>query len=496
MKFVKTLILIVLVSGLVLFFQNCGIQQNTGLLGGKESLSSVADKIVLDAPFAYDLVVDTISYNSCVGENLNTAGVHGLKLGANEGFTDSLGNGSVNAGLKLNSEFLKYVGEKVKPSYPSNIVTPAQIQNLLVNSNSNKDAYLQFAVRKAADLSVAHDLIQPNGPVVFSLPRDGVVVTNPLFQDPILTNLTKNVRFDAQGVVLAEGPRVYNLQADSTPAPIQAGFGYSNYADESFNKNQPNSSENLGIGERYSEVVRNKFNLGTAEKYILAITYGPLSLTGSETTGIDNGLNSPKRKDEKDKTKAYGRAFALQFGQPVSPAAAGWKNTGLKNVTESNLIDAAPVSGSSWACRSYVIMQQTTWNGQQLSKPSCSVLSSADLSDSIIRNQVKNLRRHYTEDAWDIGFFYDANAAFDPTKRPKDPATNVYLPLCLVPKKTECYLPTKDIVLAATDVGVNYNPATECYLTNQEGTSYLNPIDTVKAGGRCAQFASICVRTR
>lgn len=495
MKFVKTLILIVLISGLVVFFQNCGVQQNTGLLGGKSSLASVADKIVTDAPFAYDLVVDTISYNSCVGDNLNNSGIHGLRVGANEGFTDSVGNGSVNAGLKLNSEFLKYVGDKVKPSYPSSVITPAQIQNLLVNSTTNKDAYLQFAVRKAADLSVAHDIIQPTAPITFSLPRDGVVIQSPLFQDPVLTNLTKSIQFGPGGVVLAEGLRVYNLQADSTPAPIQASFGYSNYADESFDKTQPNSPENLGIGERYSETVRNKFNLGTAEKYILAISYGPLSLTGTETTGIDNGLNSPKRKDEKDKSKAFGRSFALQFGLPVSPAAAGWKNTALKSVTESNLADAAPVSGSSWACRSYVILQSGLWNSPVRSKASCSGLLSADLSDPIIRNQVKNLRRHYTEDSWDVGFFYDADANYDPTKRPKDVGTNVYLPLCLVPKKAECYLPTNTI-LPPADVGVNYNPGTECYLSNQVGTTYSNPIDTVKAGGRCAQFASICVRTR
>ena len=489
MKFVKTLLVIVFVSGIVIFFQNCSVQQNTGLLGSKEPTSTTAaDKVVLNAPFAYDLVVDTISYNSCVGESLNDQGVHGIKMGVNEGFTDNFGSGAVKAGLKLRSDFLQYIGKNLKPRYPSTVITPAQIQNVLVNSESNKDVYLQFAVRKASNLSVVQDVIQPSGPIQFSLPRDGLVLQAPLFLDPVLSSLTKNVQFGDGGVVLAEGSRVYDLQSVSPPVAIAAAFSYSGITDETLDLVQPGSTENLGIGERYSETVRNKFNLGTSEKYILAITYGALDAVGSETTGVDNGLNSPKRKVLTDLTKAYGRGFNLKFGLPVSPAAAGWKNNALKTVSETNLIDASPASGSRWDCRSYVIMKRNQWNNQQLSKPSCAGLISTDLLNASINSQVKNLRRQYLEADWDIGFFYDANTAYDPNNR-------LSRPLCLVPKKTECYLPTSEVLLAGTDVGVNYNPNSECYLTNQTGASYTNSLDVVKAGGRCAQFASICVRT-
>ena len=489
MKFVKTLFVIVFVSGTVVFFQNCSVQQNTGLLGSKESSSTTtADQVVLNAPFAYDLVVDTLSYNSCVGESLNDQGIHGFKIGVNEGFTDNFGSGAVKAGLKLRSDFLQYVGKNLKPRYPSTVITPAQIQNLLVNSNYNKDVYLQFAVRKASNLSIVHDVIQPTGPIMFSLPRDGLVVQAPLFQDPVLTSLTKNVQFGEGGVVLAEGSRVYDFQTVSPPVPIEATFNYSGITDDTTPLVQPGSTENLGIAERYSESVRNKFNLGSSEKYILAITYGALDAVGAETTGVDNGLSSPKRKVANDLTKAFGRGFNLQFGLPVSPAAAGWKNTALKTVSETNLVDATPASGSRWDCRSYVIMKQNQWNNQQLSKPSCAGLISSDLLNVSINSQVKNLRRQYLESDWDIGFFYDANTPYDPNNR-------LSRPLCLVPKRTECYLPTSETVIAGTDVGVNYNPNSECYLTNQAGTSYTNSIDVVKAGGRCAQFASICVRT-
>ncbi len=489
MKFVKTLVIIIFVSAIVVFFQNCTVQQDTGLLGSSSSgATTAADKVILNAPFAYDLVVDTISYNSCVGQSLNSQGIHGIKIGVGEGFTDSFGSGAVKAGLKLRSDFLQYVGKNLKPRYPSTVITSAQIQNLLVNSELNKDVLLQFAVRRASDLSVIQDVMQPNGPIQFSLPRDGLVIATPPYLDPLLTSLTKNVQFGEGGVVLAEGSRVYDLQGVTPPAAIEASFGYSNIADETTDLVQNGSTENLGLAERYSETVRNKFNLGSSGKYILAITYGAPETVGSETTGIDNGLNSPKRKVETDKSKAFGRGFNLQFGLPVSPAAAGWRNTALKTVSEFNLVDATPASGSRWDCRSYVVMKQNQFNNQQLSKPSCAGLVSTDLLNASISTQVKNLRRQYSEADWNIGFFYDANTPYNPNNR-------LSRPLCLVPKASECYLPTFDVVLAGTEVGVNYNPNTECYLTNKEGVSYTNPIDIVKAGGRCAQFASICVRT-
>ncbi|OFZ28581.1 MAG: hypothetical protein A2622_05675 [Bdellovibrionales bacterium RIFCSPHIGHO2_01_FULL_40_29] len=490
MKLVKTLILIILVSGLVVFFQNCSPQQNTGLLGTLESPSTIADKVVTDAPFAYDLVVDTISYNSCVGEYLNESGLHGLKIGANEGFVDSLGTGAVKAGLKLRSDFLEYVGTNVKPKYPSTVITPAQIKNVLANSSLNKDVRVQFAVRKIADLSVIQDIISPGSQTVpFSLPRDGLVIHSPLTDDPVITNLTKNVQFAAGGTVLSEGPRLYNLQSESSPSPIQASFGFSNITDETFPLENA-GTDNMGIAERYAETVRNKFNLTSSEKYILAITYGTLDAVGSETSGVDDGLSTPKRADDSDTSKAYGRSFALQFGLPTSPVAAGWKNVALKSVTESNLSDASPASGSRWDCRSYLIMKQTHWNNTKLSEPSCAPLMSSDLSDPVRAAQIKNLRRHYLETDWNIGLFYEADQLYIPAAR-GDHA------ICLVPKpsRAECYLPTQDAVIAGTDVGINYNPGTECYLSNRFGTSYSNSIETVRAGGRCAQFASICVRT-
>ena len=485
MKIVKTLTLILFVTGLLVFFQNCGVGQNSGLLGSKSTSASIADTTFANVPFAYDMVADTISYNSCVGENLNSAGISGLKIGSNGGFVDSTGTGALKAGLKLRTEFLQYLGKNITPTYPSNIVTPAQIQSVLANSTLNKDAALQFAVRRKVDLSIVKDVIQDSLTTPINSARDGTVFNASLAQDPVGTNLAKNVLYGPGGVILSEGSYIYNLQSDATPAPIEASFGYSNIADETYSKtNLATDSENLGYGERYSEVVRNNFNGATGPNNQIILT----STFGQRSAGVtaDNGLSTPKQSVPAKKGFAFGRGYALQFGLPANTVAAGWKNTVLQQVMETNLIDGTPVGGAGWSCENYLIMRQTEINGSDLSKPSCSPLTSSDLVDPNVSAKVKRIRRHYLESSWYIGFFYQANELLGSNPR-------LSHKICLVPKATECYLDTTTVV-PPTDVGVNYNPLTECYLYNRFGTSYIGSITSVKANGRCAQFASVCTR--
>jgi hypothetical protein len=481
MNIVKTVAIVIFITGLFVFFQNCSVQQNTGILGSKDSTATIVDKVNATAPFAFDLAPDTISYNSCVGEQLNNQAIHGLKIGVNEGFVDSTGSGAVRGGLKLRSDFLQFVGANLSPRYPSDIITPAQIQSLLTSSKANADTHIQFAVRKKGDLTVVPDLINPTSNAI-SLLRDGKLIPFPLNLDPVATKLAKNVQFGKDGLVLSEGPRIYNLGEDSSATPIEASFGYSSISDETFGfQGIVGDAENFGMGERYSEVVRNRFNLGTDDKYILTTSYG------SNTGGSDGGLNSPRRLDPKVTGRAYGRSYALTFNIFASPSAAGWKNNSLKNVVEYDMATNSIVSAAPWECRSYVIMQQKQWNNTKMDKPSCSPLLASDLANATIATAVKNLRRHYLETDWSIGLFYDAN-------QPYIPGARSLQPICLVPKVTECYLPTNNNIIAGSDVGVNYNPTTECYLYNRVGTTYTSTLDVVKANGRCAQFASICVR--
>lgn len=488
MKLVKNFALIFILSTAMLtFFQNCSPSQNTGLLGGKSSGISEVQAINKDAPFAFDLVADTISYNSCVGVDLNRSGIHGIKIGVNEGFVDPNGTGAVKAGLKLRTDFLQYIGQKVTPIYPSSVITASQIQYILQNSTSNANAFIQYSVRKRSDLSVVLDLINPSSSSSFTVTpgRDGQIESANLTTDPVITEITKNVQFNESGTLLSEGPRIYNLYSASAARPIEASFGFSNYADETYDAGSSTGTEKLGFGEAYSDRIRQKFNSGANDKLLLTITYG------DPTKGTnDQGLNTPYRKDETDKTKAYGRSYALHFEQ--ASTKAGWRNNLLKQINESNLADNTPATGNaSWSCENFVVMKQNQWNNSSPQEPACIPLIATDMQSSEIAGKVKRLRRHYLESNWNIGLFYGKNEAYIPALR-------TLQPLCLVPKTADCYLPTTNII-PNEDIGINYDPNTECYLyaASAMGVTYTNnpPIDTARRLGRCAQYASICVRS-
>lgn len=488
MKLVKIFALILFTTLVAVSFQNCGPSQNTGLLGSKQAGVDEAKKVVIDAPFAYDMVVDTISYNSCVGVNLNTSGIHGIKMGVNEGFVENTGTGAVKAGIKLRTDFLTYVGKNISPVYPSTVITPLQIQNVLQNSEANKNAYLQFAIRHRTDLTPAIDLINPTNTNTTVVPRDGTVENAALFADPVLAGLTKGVQFGSNGVLLAEGPRLYNLFEVSDVRPIEYSFGYSNYTDETYPETPSNSNgaqvlEPYGAGEAYSDRVRQRFNSSGTDKYLATITYGD-PFDGS----ADNGLSNPFRASSADKTKAYGRSYAFRFESLSNKA--GWRSNLLKQITESNLVDNTPASGASWSCENYVVMKQNQWNNPKADEPACVALNPIDLQNTTLAGKVKRLRRHYLESNWNIGLFFPKSAIYTPAGR-------VAQPICVVPKNADCYLPTT--MPDGTDIGVNYDSTTECYLfaANIMGVTYTgNPTYSAqRALGRCAQYASICVRS-
>lgn len=494
MKLVKIFALILFTTLVMVSFQNCSPSQNTGLLGSKQSAAesqASVDSVTLKAPFAYDMVVDTISYNSCVGSDLNSSGLHGIKMGVNEGFVDNNGTGAVKAGLKLRTDFLTYVGKNVSPIYPSTVITPAQIQYILQNSTANKSAYLQFAIRRRTDLSPAIDLINPTSSNTVVVPRDGAVDRAPLFADPVLAGLTKGVQFGSGGTLLSEGARLYNLYEVSDVRPIEYSFGYSNYADETYPATPTNGSpgggeifEPYGFGEAYSDRVRQKFNSSGTDKYIATVTFGDPFGEGS----ADYGLSNPIRPSSTDKTKAYGRSYAFRF-ESIS-TKAGWRSNQLKQISESNLVDNTPASGASWSCENYVVMKQNQWNNSKPDEPACVALTPIDLQNTNLAAKVKRLRRHYLESNWNIGLYYSKNAIYVPGARGAQP-------ICVVPKLADCYLPTT--MPDNTDIGVNYDPTTECYLfaAPAMGVTYTgNPtVPNQRRLGRCAQYASICVRS-
>lgn len=491
-RVIKSIFLILSATVLVVAFQNCSIEQNSGLLGSRATAEQIATQIADRAPFAYDLSSDTISYNSCVGEGLNSYGLHGLKIGINEGFIDNQGTGNVKGGLKLTTDFLKYVAANLKPPYPSTVITPGQISRLLSRSTINSNLHIQYAVRRRNNLSVVVDQYNRALTPVSDSGRDGVFFYENIWMDPIASRLTKYVQYSPDGTILSEGRRVYNLQSDAA-SPTEASFGFSHYLDPTMTPkpDDPTDPERFGYGEEYSEMhVRKFFNSANPDKFILTQTYGPASTQDSSASPLTTPLRV--KGQETNLSKAYGRGYMLSFASP-SALVPGWVlKTQLRNVTEFDLATSQPIGSTSWQCLNVVIMKQNQWNGADHEQASCAPLLAIDLTDPVRADRVQKIRRHYSEENWDIGLFYRAEDVYDPlTRYTKE--------ICLVPKTTECYLRT-DVGEIDSKVkgGVQYDQTKECYLYNfRLGGSYSEPTDlaSLRKLGRCAQYASICTRT-
>lgn len=497
-----------------LFF-SCAPQGN-GILGSPTKVQDIVSQSIKDAPFAYDVAIDTISYNSCISETVKNSPIHGLKMGASEGFTDPL-TGAGRAGIKLRTDFLQYIGKNFKPEYPNTTIQPSQIKNILSLSDYNKDAFIQMAIRRKTDFIAVPDLISIGGnntKPYAQLPRDLTVMIQTLHLGLLGYNITKNIQFTSAGSVLAEGPRVYNLSDTPDPVVIEATFNLNAIADESKllpAPTTPPTTENFGEAEAYAQRVRDSF---TAKTNLLTVTFGgnqnrPDVITSGDTTNHIDLLKRPRVANSLsfDTTKAFGRGFQLTFESP-NVAQPSWSKSQLTKITEINLDNGAPTGGTSWSCENFLIMKPEHWDNNrmysttwtqavktdgtpQMVEPSCSPIVGPDLTgaNGVLRqSQIKRLRRHYSESQWNIGLYLPAAPRTGYSLPPR-----TTMPLCLTPKTGSCYLTTSGILDDVTrknlDVGIQYDTTKECYLT------ILGGGDLKRDLGRCAQFASLCVRT-
>ncbi len=508
---VKLALLLTLVSGCT--------PSGTGILGQQGFSDFDEDPVLKNAPFAYDLAADTISYNSCVMQpSVVDTSIHGLKIGVSEGFSDSLALGTVRAGIKLRTQFLKYVGENFSPDYGSNTITPSQVLRVLNTDYStfNSGAFPQFAVRRKSDYAIIPDLITTASDSIASPPRDAAVFPYNLASGYVGHSLTKGIVYNTSGIAISEGSRIYNLSDTSDAIPIEGSFNFNASADGSITPDNPFPTEPFGVAEIYSQRVRDDFN---TNKQLLTVTYGG---TGS-TTGIpvddvtNNTINNIKRPyktgtTDFDATKAFGRGYYLKFESQT--AITSWPRSRLTAVNEIDLETGAPIaSGTSWSCESFAIAHPSHWNNNKASnpawiydtvqvEPNCSPLLGDDTTcvggdtsqqcaiKQLRAEQIKKIRRHYAVADWNIGLMFPASLKAGYTLPDRR-----NLLLCVAPRTaTSCYLPTSGILVSepGKDVGVQYDRGQECYLTMSTVTGNR---DDARRRGRCASFASICTRT-
>lgn len=487
-----------------------------GILNNKSSISEAVDNATKQAPFAYDIAADTISYNSCVNfvadSGANNNPVPGLIIGVNEGFVTNNGNGAVKGGLKLRTQFLQHIGRYLKPQAPATSVTPEQVQRVLQLSTANAGAYMQFSIRKKTDLTLNIDLISPgaNNNLATLIPqpnRDAIVFLQDLTGGFIGRTLTKDVKFTGSGTVLSEGPRAYNLSDTPDPVPVQAAFGINQTADETLPVSTDTTTNNpeikFGVGEYYTDIIRKKFNSTGNDRVILTAVFGGKALDAAfGTEGSGEESISQIRRQSTDVSKAFGRGYSLKF-EPKVRNVAGWVNNVLSGtaVTEFDLSSGTTVQGAQWSCENFLIVLPSHYDNKKLTEPTCSPLISTDMTEAR-QLAVKKIRRQHSAGDWNIGLFIPKDTALGVTVADRV-ANRANYQICVSPRRTSCYLPTTQIFSSpenqAADAGIQYDTTKECYLTayNLMGANYTNAAtpDAKRLLGRCANYLSVCTRS-
>ncbi|AZZ38097.1 hypothetical protein CIK05_15245 [Bdellovibrio sp. qaytius] len=501
----------ILVLALSMLVFSC-TPKGEGILNNKSSIAETVDNATKQAPFAYDIAADTISYNSCVNYVADSGSTNnpipGLVIGVNEGFVTNNGNGAVKGGLKLRTAFLQHIGHYIKPQAPSSTVTPEQVQKVLQQSTANMGAYMQFSIRRKTDLTLNVDLISPgaNNNINSLIPqpnRDAILFLQDLTTGFVGNMLTKEIKFTGTGTVLAEGSRTYNLSDTPDPVPIQASFGLNQTADETLPASTDNSNGNpeikFGIAEYYSDIVRKKFNSTANDRVILTAVFGGKALDGANVT---EETISQVRRQTSDVSKAFGRGYSLKF-EPKVRNVAGWVNNVLSGtaVTEIDLSTGTTVQGAQWTCENFLIALPAHYDNKKLGEPTCSPLVATDMTEAR-QLAVKKIRRQQSAADWNIGLFIPKDTALGVT--PQDRIANrANYQICVSPRRSSCYLPTTDIFSSAEnaskDAGIQYDTSQECYLTayNLMGANYTSATtpDAKRLLGRCANYLSVCTRS-
>lgn len=484
----------------ILFSFGC-TPQGDGILGSQNSVTTQVDLKVKQAPFPYDIVADTISYNSCVYKTVLASaqtGIPALKIGASEGFVDKTGSGAVRSGLKLKTTFLQYIGQNFKPSFPATSISPQQVRSVLEQADSATDTYLQYSIRYKASLNVHIDLISPSTPEL-QIPfvgRDIQLFRNELNTSYLAHQMTKDIKYKTDGTILSENSRIYNLSSSSEAVPIESTFKLNQTIDESFpgDTESPTVKESgYGAAEAYADSIRQKFNSTGLDKILLTAVFA--GDNADSATPTSNTVSVLRRPTGAAAHLAYGRGYSLNFQSKSTSAKAGWIKNILSGVNEIDLTTGSEVIGAPWECKNFVIVKSNHWNNKRFKQPTCSPFISSDLT-AARQDDIRLIRRHYSKASWNVGLFIPA------TSEPS--AGRSHLEICIAPIDLSCYLPTTGVLdgdsTNTQDIGINFDPEKECYLTayNNLGVVYTaagtGTPDGKRLLGRCAQYASICKR--
>ncbi len=464
-------------AALVFSFQNCGkagfdsgldeglAQSSTDPELDQQFGKSDAEKVAA-IPFAYDLIVDQIAYNSCSGANVpSTPGF----------FTFKLGSYTSKGGLKLREDFVTYVNKNFKAVSPAMYLSDLQIKNFLAASPENKAAQPQFAIRGRGNpqqVRSSNTTLNENVDY-FNLLGD---LTNDRFMDPLVQSMVA-------------------MQGNSNPVYVPTQFFP--FAVSSIQRTVE-TSISFNSNEAIAQALRNDFGRNAQ----LAMTYT------SKEIGDPYVARTPI--DSTDTNAAYGRAYIPVFAiaaapytlqadysamnppvmvPPITPKAAtgcpggscqpAWStpNNIMTGISEVNLEGSAVGTGATWNCnpkRRYVIIKAS--DSKACPKESYAAIQGGITGAGVIpaisaqdyQTELEIVRRSLPAEDWDV---------------------NIQL-RCAVPKTntSTCY---PDEVINGVSVSVEYDQTVECFqgLNTQ---NFLTP--ATPPTKRCAQYVSICTR--
>lgn len=313
---------------------------------GEDELSSkaFADDSA-GVPYAYSIGLDQITYNSCAYDSMptNQPGMFTLHAG-------SFSSG----GARLRSEFVSWARSTIKPIYPAETVSDAQIKEFISKNRSVSGAVPQLAIRGR---QAPQTLFPLGGTSTASINVDYVNLLGDLADDRWLSTLIQ--QFNAAP----------NLGVNYFPlAP-----GGSRIFEGKLNYNKSNAHRATLIN-----------NL--ASTYQLAVTY----------KSVNGDLFAARAPTGSDASQAYGQGYNLYFSQPSGAWSGSLVNV-LSKVEETNLENPSVVDSTSWNCDLRFMIVQKEYASTQCPEEDFSVTQDAGW-----RFLLSRVRRSLKPEDWHV----------------------------------------------------------------------------------------------
>lgn len=346
---------------LVTSFQNCGKAGFDSDMGESvlDSASSSTDASltekygslygpkVQNIPFAYDIEVDQITYNSC-----SSAGYQ-KKSGA---FTFKIGAYKSTAGLKLRQTYHDYVTSNFKPVYPNTSVTVDEKKAYLYDSPKNQGVTLQFAYRNYAQPYWVRNTSSPKASVDYV--DYGLAATDDRVLTPLMHSSVANY---------------FSLAPEANQRTVEYSIFY---------------NQNEAWADWFRRDLTPAGNDG--QRGLLALTFKKQAGEAFE----------PATPTEGDSKVAYGRGFTFLFGKVGAAPALNNPENVLMGVSEVSLESTSkPAVTGAWSCPSTLKLL--------IVRPSdaastCPAPSFTSLTNSALRDRLRIIRRHLPASQWDV----------------------------------------------------------------------------------------------